>query len=311
MELRRLSDYLAVLEHGSIGAAADVLGVSQPGLSKGIRKLERELGVELLDRLPRGVRPTAYGAVLERCATTVTAEMDRAHAEIRNIRDGTGGMVRAGAGPDWLFSVVPRAVASLHEQAPGVQVRLFGGFNDELRAMLTGREVDFYLATLPDVDFDPVVEYEHWITDRFQVIARREHPVHRRRGLTLASLLEYEWVLPVSSPVLRRSLERLYHRHSLPAPEPMLETNYMSLCLAALSNHDYLSWASELHLEVGHSPDIVPVKLPDARLGRRAGLATRRGETLVPPAQAFVARLRAVCNTEFRRRTGSTDAATG
>ena len=311
MNLRKMSDYLAVLEHGSIGAAANALGVSQPGLSKGIRKLEQELGVALLERLPRGVRPTVCGAVLGRCATTVTAEMGRTLAEIRAIRDGTGGTVRAGAGPDWLFSVVPRAVASLHEHSPGVQVRLFGGFNDELRAMLTAREVDFYLATLPDLDFDPAVEHEHWITDRFQVIARREHPVHRRRDLTLRGLLEYEWVLPVSSPVLRRSLERLYHQHSLPAPEPMLETNYMSLCLAALSNHDYLGWASELHLEVGHSPGIVPVKLPEARLRRRAGLATRRGETLAPAAQAFVSRLRAVCNTEFRRRTGPTAATPG
>ena len=139
MNLRKMSDYLAVLEHGSIGAAANALGVSQPGLSKGIRKLEQELGVALLERLPRGVRPTVCGAVLGRCATTVTAEMGRTLAEIRAIRDGTGGTVRAGAGPDWLFSVVPRAVASLHEHSPGVQVRLFGGFNDELRAMLTAR----------------------------------------------------------------------------------------------------------------------------------------------------------------------------
>lgn len=300
MHLNRLSEYLAVLEHGSIGAAADALGLSQPGLSKAIRRLEEELGVPLLERLPRGVRPTVYGEVLRDCASAVSRETERAFSEIDSIRHGTRGTVRAGAGPDWLFTVVPRAVAALHQRSPEVRVRFFGGFNDELHAMLSSREIDFCLATIPDGGVEPGVQHEHWITDHFQVVARRGHPVHRQRKLTLERLLEYPWVLPTATPMVRRTLEKLYLGRDLPAPEPALETNYMSLCLSAVKGHDYLSWMSELQLRLLRDPQLVPVSLPEARVMRRAGLVTRRDEQLAPAARALVAELKQICDQDFR-----------
>ena len=136
-------------------------------------------------------------------------------------------------------------------------------------------------------------------SDRFRVVARRSHPVHARRALDLESLLEYRWVLPVASPVVRRALVRLFHAHELASPEPAFESNYMSLCLTALKAHDYLGWMSELQLRQAQDPDLVPVVLDSAQLERRAGLLTRRGERLMPAARALVAELKSACALAF------------
>jgi len=123
--------------------------------------------------------------------------------------------------------------------------------------------------------------------------------VHARRALDLEALLEYHWVLPVASPVVRRALVRLFHAHELASPEPAFESNYMSLCLTALKAHDYLGWMSELQLRQVRDPDLVPVALGTAQLERRAGLVTRRGERLMPAARALVAELHSECSRAF------------
>lgn len=75
MDVRQLRYFIGVFEAGSFTAAAHRLGVAQPALSQTVIALENDLGVELLERQPRGVRPTAAGMTL----------LDHAHIVLRNI----------------------------------------------------------------------------------------------------------------------------------------------------------------------------------------------------------------------------------
>src|ERR1700761_7402073 len=78
IKLRQLHNFLAVLETGSLRRAAEALNITEPALSKSIRNLEKLLGVPLLDRGPRGMRPTAYGELLAVHASTACNELDQA-----------------------------------------------------------------------------------------------------------------------------------------------------------------------------------------------------------------------------------------
>ena len=82
MDLRLLRYFIACVEHRTMHAAASVVNISQPALSKAIRNLETDLGVTLLDRQPRGVVATPFGETLFRYAKMVDNEMRRAVAEI-------------------------------------------------------------------------------------------------------------------------------------------------------------------------------------------------------------------------------------
>src|SRR3954453_7555754 len=106
LELRHLRYFVAVAEAGQISAAARRLHLAQPALSQAIHALEREVGVELLERHARGVRLTAAGLAFLRHATATIA---RAHAAVQAAR-------QAGSPPEFLIG----GVGALPEVAAGL-----------------------------------------------------------------------------------------------------------------------------------------------------------------------------------------------
>src|SRR5258708_27584742 len=109
MRLRQIRDFLAVVESGSIRAAARKLGVSQPGITKSVRSLEAELHVQLMRRTPHGVVPTPSGRAFLARAQVAQSELRKAEEEaVRTAGEGGGSVAfRGGAPPP--VSIVPEA----------------------------------------------------------------------------------------------------------------------------------------------------------------------------------------------------------
>jgi DNA-binding transcriptional LysR family regulator len=100
--------FLAVLEHGRLTTAADELCVTQPALSKSLRRLEDELGVPLFQRTPSGMVPTTYGITLGRRARLIQLESLSARTELQMLREGGFGSITIGIGPLWSVYALPR-----------------------------------------------------------------------------------------------------------------------------------------------------------------------------------------------------------
>ena len=120
---RRLQYFLAVAREGSFSRAADVLHVAQPAVSRQVALLEAELGVQLLERGPGGVKPTdagrrlvERGGALERDATTL-------RDELLAYGDGRRGRVAMGYSTSLGYGTAPAIVAALRERLPDVEVR--------------------------------------------------------------------------------------------------------------------------------------------------------------------------------------------
>src|SRR5512135_2528956 len=105
-----LRPFLAVARSGNLSAAARELAVSQPALTKSVRKLEQQVGVPLFDRRARGMALTASGAALLSHARTIEAQCRVADGELEALVHGQAGRIRVGAGPYWGNTVVPRAI---------------------------------------------------------------------------------------------------------------------------------------------------------------------------------------------------------
>ena len=147
MDLKALRYFLACVEQRSFHGAARAVRISQPSLSRAVHNLEQELGVTLLDRNPRGVTPTPYGAILARYARMLESDVRRARAEIESLRGGRGEQVRVGAGPVLAEAVLAPAMTRL-------AVVEFGG-KRHLLAVSRGRvdkiaESDIPNFTLPE-----------------------------------------------------------------------------------------------------------------------------------------------------------------
>src|SRR5918994_6164046 len=120
MDLAQIRYFSAVARHGSFSAAAKALGMTQPGLTKAVRRLESSVGCPLFVRLPRGVMLTPQGDALLRHAGLLDVQLQDARHELRALAGGAVGELRIGAGPSWLSRALPGIVAELTAAYPGL-----------------------------------------------------------------------------------------------------------------------------------------------------------------------------------------------
>ena len=112
----------ALVEHGSITAAAGALGFSQPAVSQHLRRAEARIGMPLIARSGRGVRLTEAGRVLARHARTITTALDAAAGELAELSGLRAGRVRLAAFPTASSTLVPQVLRRLQATHPGIGV---------------------------------------------------------------------------------------------------------------------------------------------------------------------------------------------
>jgi DNA-binding transcriptional LysR family regulator len=296
VDLRAIEYFLAVAERGTLRGAAAQLGVTQPALTKAIRRLEDETGVVLFDRKARGVTLTVYGRTLLRHARVLQASLKETREEIAALRAGMAGRIRVGAGPSWERMVLPEAIGRLTPAQPGVQIHVAGGADDTLKAQLRAGELDFVLAATPDApQLEPDLEWQPLMADDYRVIAAVGHPLHGRRDATLRDLLDYPWIMPSAATQMAERLRVIFRAHGLPPPEPVIETDITSLKLALMQDSHCLSFHAAAHLR-DIAPELCrPLEVPGATWRRAAGIIARRGSEANPAASMLIDIIKTIC----------------
>ena len=149
MELRSIEYFVEIADEGSITRTADKLGIAQPALTRHIKKLERELGTQLLLRLPRGVRLTPSGREFLDHARSIVLEVSRASEHVRTKARAPSGNVVMGTSPTLAPLLLPGCIARARQQCPAVSLNVVEGFSPQLvDALLTGR-LDLAVITNP------------------------------------------------------------------------------------------------------------------------------------------------------------------
>ena len=155
-DLRQLRTFVALAEELSFTRAAERLFVGQQAVSKSVRQLERELGVELVERTTHDVRLTAAGAALLEASRPALAAADAAFAAAREAGRGMTGTIRVGVSPAVSPLDRQEVVDVLRRGAPDVSVSLLEVRPRDVRRLLRARELDLVLArtsdAAPDVD---------------------------------------------------------------------------------------------------------------------------------------------------------------
>lgn len=150
MELRQLRYFKAVVEAGSLTAAAAELHISQPPLSLAISKFEAELGVQLITRSPRGVEPTSAGRYLLDAASRVLGELDDIRAHLGRYGAGVAGTITMAAVPVLMRHRIPALLAAHAAEFPDVDVRLIDPPPWTAIDLLLDRKADIALVMVAD-----------------------------------------------------------------------------------------------------------------------------------------------------------------
>lgn len=166
MDLRRLAYFVAVVEHGSVTAAAAALHVAQPSLSQSIRALERDMAVELFDRRQRPLALTAAGKALLDPARRVLADLADARAAVGCVVGLAAGWLDVAVLDALAVDVAP-ALAEFRRRHPGVPVRVHGPRDEDdlVRHVVDGRcelGVTYLPVEHPAVRVEPVGRQERY-----------------------------------------------------------------------------------------------------------------------------------------------------
>lgn len=150
MNLRALRYFVAIADAGSFTAAATAVSVAQPALTRQLRELEADLGVQLLVRLPRGVRLTPAGVTLYESAQRMLAESARVRQRLARSQEGDSDTVVLGASPTLARVLLPGLFEACLGSITGVQLRAREAFTPALLDWLERGMVDMAIVTNPD-----------------------------------------------------------------------------------------------------------------------------------------------------------------
>lgn len=292
MRIEDLNYFLAVAETGHVGRASERLGQSQPALTKGIQRLERELNLQLFERSPRGMALTTPGQAFYERARHVRASLDDAVKEASDLHLGRVGLVRVGVAPSYSDFFFATVCPALLRQRPAARVKVRMGLNDELLAALQFGDLDMALSGLqavPTPDFEQLPLFR----DDLHVVAREGHPLFSATTLQAADLVSAGWVLPAPNVSMRRAIDARFAALGLPEPHVVVESDSTITTLAALvKSSDLLSVLAESLLTRSLGQGLRALGLADMRWSRTVGITTRRGAYSSPLAQRLMELLR-------------------
>ena len=208
MSLTQWNAFVEVCRTGSIRAAAEATGFTQPGLSRQVAALEREVGVRLLDRGARGVTPTPAGAALLPHARLVVNEARRGRDAARTATErpaspGARAPCRRRP-PRWC----PSAISRLRESG-GPEVTVVSRITPQLGPMVVSRELDAAVVTdaPPGLPRDPELRALHLGDDESVVVAAADHPLAGTDRVDVRLLAGDTWIEDnVGSEIMVRQL---------------------------------------------------------------------------------------------------------
>ncbi|WEX12098.1 LysR family transcriptional regulator [Chelativorans sp. AA-79] len=244
---RHLENFLALYDARNMHVAAERKGVSQPALTKSLKLLESELGMELFLRTSRGLEPTDAGNILYLHARAIDQEARFAGLDVQELHQNLGGHIRIGVGQVLAVSTFPQVLVAFHMQFPKVQATVETGISTQLVDALVNERLDVVVAALPEVPLPERFAATPLFKSDMVVICRQGHPLRSRKTTSLRELSRYGRVGFVED----REFEKK-SRHMLGSRaerlQPVLQTSSLSIMFGILVATDYYAIVSEMIL---------------------------------------------------------------
>lgn len=305
MELRDIEYFAVVAEHGHLGRAAAALGLSQPALSKSLRRLESALQTKLVKRTAKGVELTLEGSTLLARVSELRVSLQNVAREITEVGEGRVGRLRIGAGPAISEQFLSEAFANVLKTSPRSRLQFTLSDNDLMIPALRHGELDLIINYRPPSLPEGLV-FERLYDDRHVITAAADHPLAKKRRVTMAELANERWALSESTLLPQQRLNEAFRDHGLPPPKIALESRLATLRLRTVVSSGLLDFTSETVIrQVRCDSAVTTLDVPELTMRRPVGVI-RRKETYLPPiVQRMLDTLRTLATSERKKSAGS------
>ncbi|MCP8898864.1 LysR family transcriptional regulator [Gilvimarinus xylanilyticus] len=293
MDSQQLLTFIAVAESGSFSAASARLHLTQPAISKRIAALEQNVGEQLFDRVGKQIQLSQAGKVLLPHARTIAQNLQAAERALADLTGTVGGTLSIATSHHIGLHRLPPVLSDFSREHPDVVLDLhFLDSEKAMQAVLQG-EFDLGVITLPDtlprqIDSAPI-----WHDDLCFAVAEN-HPLAGRR-VQLASLTEFQAILPDSSTYTTQRVQQLFDRSRLPLKIHMV-TNHLDTIKMMVSIG--LGWGVLPRQML--DPDLREVFTQVKPMHRELGAVTHRDRSLSNAGRIFLQLLKS--HSQHQRR---------
>ncbi|MYM39336.1 LysR family transcriptional regulator [Duganella qianjiadongensis] len=295
LKTRQLLLLIALDEQRNIHRASEELHMTQPAASKQLKDLEEMLGVQLFERLPRGMEPTIYGETMIRHARMALTSLSLAHEDIVAIKAGLAGQVDIGTIMTPGIELLPKAITRTKQQAPRLRIGVEMEQSNILLEQLQRGRLDFMIGRIPERHSSEGLSYEELGDEPACAVVRAGHPLLSARKLSLRELASQPWILPPQGSILRARCELMFRRAGLEVPINVIDTTAVLLITPLLQQTDALNVmpvAVAKYYESQGVLNILPIELP-CRMDAY-GIITVEGHIMSPGASLLLKSVREV-----------------
>lgn len=304
MFMRNLTIYEyidAIARSGSIRQAAEILAITPSALNRRVLALEEELGLQIFERLGRGVRLNTAGEILIDHFRRHIAETNRVKSQLADLSGLRSGKILIACSQALLPFFLPAQIKKYQAQHPEIQfsVQVRDGLAAANALLDYSADLALVFEPLDSWDFQTIVT----ITEPIHAVFAADHPLAKSKELRLSDCLNYPLALPSRPYAVRNLLDEAASRMS-----SQLEPTVEAESYVFLRNYTLFSQAITFELKIGVPPDNMLPALTSVpiNLGREfrgsLHLAQLRGRILPIASSKFVEQL----STEFEQNYTTT-----
>ncbi len=280
----------AIARSGSIRRAAEVLAITPSALNRRLIAVEEELGVQIFERLPRGVRLNAAGEILIQHIRAQISDFDRVKSQIADLSGIRRGKVSIACSQALLPFFLPEQIARYRTDHPTVEFCVLPRDRSAAEAALSDFSADLALVFEPlDLyDFEPIIT----VSQSVRAVMSHNHPLAEKDVLRLRDCLQYPLALPTKSYGVRWLFDLAMAKLSQPA-SVVLESDSFEFLRMAISESRLITFQIEVGLpqrDVAGSPISRPIYTTDFTSGL-LHLGQLRGRVLSVAAAKFATQL--------------------
>ncbi|MEM1261292.1 MAG: LysR family transcriptional regulator [Pseudomonadota bacterium] len=298
MDIRQLKHFVAVFEQRNLSKAAEAIPLSQPALTRSMKTLEDQLGVELFQRHARGATPTAAGERLYHHAKSILAECARARRDALQPVGELAGTVSVGIGALFASRIVDAMVGQFCVANPKARVIVRQGYFEELLRQLDLGQIELAFINFPLLALPDSMEFEPLVQVHTSVYVATDHPLANAETISMEAIRDARWA-SVDQPHALEVLESLFLSANVAAPRPAIQSNSLTLIRSLVLSNGFAGLLPD-HMftdEIANG-SVVRLDVPSTPLVRSAGIITRKEAFHRPLALALAEQIRETIASE-------------
>jgi len=285
MDIQHIRYFLAVAKHQSFSKAAESLFVTQPILTRCIKNLEKELGVQLIQRSTKHFALTEAGQLLQRSGAAILQQHQDIYRQMADLAGGQLGELRISSPGVLLDMYFPTLVAQYRKNHPGIRITIRESGTRTVVQEVLGGAADIGLVMLPlaeaaELEVFPIV------ADQIHVILPKEHPMATQSSIHIRQLENQDIITYNQSTTLYHTLDKLCKEQGF-TPNIACQSMMPRFILDTLSCGDWVGVFPAPMLQKSPRPELVGIPL-EPQMPWQIAMITKKGRYVSSAANSFL-----------------------